>query len=210
MNTIGEIFAQSSDAVFSIDTAGRIRFSNSQFEKLMGYSSNRLRGTWCAEVLCGTDIHGKPFCGTQCPIPKTPPEPESNKDFDLVVKRAGGDNILVNIGVTYIPPQLREAAGKVDVIFSMRQVSPQRLLQRMSVGPPEVSAQAGARVRGRLTPREKEILGLAAKGMNTDQIARHLFVSTQTVRSHFKNLYPKLGVNSRSEAVIFAMQYGLH
>lgn len=206
MINIGEIFAQSSDAVFSINTAGRIRFSNSQFERLMGYSRDTLRGSWCAEVLCGTDIHGQPFCGKQCPIPKTAPMPASNNDFDLVVKRADGDNILVNIGATYIAPELREHAGQADVFFSMRQVNPQRLLQRMISVPDAGSARAGSRVTDRLTSREKEVLSQAVMGMKTTQIARSLCISTQTVRTHFKNIYPKLGVNSRVEAVLLALE----
>lgn len=210
MNTLGEVFAQSTEAVFGIDAAGRIRFANAQFEKLMGYSRKQLCGSWCAEVLCGTDMHGQPFCGTHCPIPKAAADQPSISDFDLVVKCADGDSVLVNIGASYIPPQRREEAGQVDVFFSMRQVSPQRLLQRMATAPVESVRVDGVRGRGRLTPREKEILGLAARGMNPPQIARRLFVSIQTVRTHFKNIYPKLGVNSRTEAVIFAMQHGLH
>jgi DNA-binding NarL/FixJ family response regulator len=45
--------------------------------------------------------------------------------------------------------------------------------------------------------------------MNTSQIAERLCVSTQTVRSHFKNIYPKIGAHSRADAVVFALQYGL-
>jgi DNA-binding CsgD family transcriptional regulator len=210
MSTLGEVFEQSTDAVFGIDAAGKIWFANSAFEQLLGYSCNQLCGTWCAEVLCGTDMYGQPFCGAHCPIPKTAADRPSISDFDLVVKRADGDSVLVNIGASYIPPQLQEEAGQVDVFFSMRQVNPRRLLQRMAMAPIEGSVKAGTRGRGRLTSREKEILGLAARGTSTTQIARRLSVSTQTVRTHFKNIYPKLGVNSRTEAVVFAMQHGLH
>jgi DNA-binding CsgD family transcriptional regulator len=209
MNTFGEMFAQSTDAVFGIDAAGRIRYTNRNFEWLTGYSCKQLCGSWCAEVLCGTDMHGQPFCGPHCPIPKTAADPSSIDDFDLVVKCARGDQVLVNIGASYISPQLRENAGQVDVYFSLRQVNPRRLLQRMAMAPVEEPHQTGMRARRRLTSREKEILGLAAEGMQTTQIANRLFVSTQTVRSHFKNIYPKLGVNSRTEAVIVALQQGM-
>ena len=210
MSTLGEVFEQSTDAVFGIDTGGRIRFANRTFERLLGYSRKQLRGTQCAEVLCGTDIHRRPFCGPHCPIPKTVVDDPTINDFDIVVKRNDGDSLLVNIGASYTPRQLREKAGQVDVFFSMRRVNPRRLLQRMATAPAEPSTKTGTGGVSRLTSREKEILGLAAKGMKTDQIAQRLFVSTQTVRSHFKNIYPKLGVNSRTEAVIFAMQNGLH
>ena len=209
MSVLAEMFAQGTDAVFGIDAAGRIQFANSKFERLLGHSHSQLCGSWCAEVLCGTDIHGQRFCGTDCPIPKTIADRPSISDFDLMVKRADGDRLLVNIGASYIPPQLREQAGQVDVFFSMRKLNPRRMLQRIAMSPVGESVKADTRGRVHLTSREKEILGLATKGMNTKQIAHSLFVSTQTVRSHFKNIYPKLGVNSRTEAVIHAMQQKL-
>ena len=209
MNTLGDVFAQSTDAVFGIDAAGVIQFANSKFEKLLGYTRNQLCGTWCAEVLCGIDMYEQRFCGADCPIPKTIADRPSISDFDLLIKPADGDRVLVNIGASYIAPQLREQSGQVDVFFSMRQVNPQRMLQRMSMTPTENPVKTGAHGRDQLTSREKEILGLATEGMNTKQIAHSLFVSTQTVRSHFKNIYPKLGVNSRTEAVIHALQQRL-
>ncbi len=61
---------------------------------------------------------------------------------------------------------------------------------------------AGLRpVRSPLTDREWEVLDLLASGERTDDIARALVLSTETVRSHLKNLYRKLGVRSRGEAV---------
>jgi DNA-binding CsgD family transcriptional regulator len=210
MNTFDGVFAQSTDAVFGIDAAGRIRFVNSKFEKLLGVSRERLCGTRCAEVLCGTDMHGQPFCCPHCPIPKTAADQASISDFDLVVNCANGGHVLVNIGASYISPQQREEAGQVDVYFSLRQVNPRRLLQRMAMSPLDVPVVAGKRGCDQLTDREKEILGLAVNGMKTGQIANRLFIGTQTVRTHFKNIYPKLGVNSRIEAVIIAMKDGLH
>lgn len=55
-------------------------------------------------------------------------------------------------------------------------------------------------VRSDLTDREWEVLDLLAAGAGTEEIARTLVLSTETVRSHLKNLYRKLGVTSRGEA----------
>jgi len=56
-------------------------------------------------------------------------------------------------------------------------------------------------VRSSLTDREWEVLDLLSSGAGTEDIARILVLSTETVRSHLKNLYRKLGVRSREEAV---------
>jgi len=56
-------------------------------------------------------------------------------------------------------------------------------------------------VRSELTDREWEVLDLLSIGARTEEIARMLVLSTETVRSHLKNLYRKLGVRSRQEAI---------
>jgi DNA-binding CsgD family transcriptional regulator len=52
-----------------------------------------------------------------------------------------------------------------------------------------------------LTPREREILQLAAEGLSGPSIAERLFVSPGTVKTHFRNIYEKLGVRDRAAAV---------
>jgi NarL family two-component system response regulator LiaR len=56
-------------------------------------------------------------------------------------------------------------------------------------------------VRSKLTDREWEVLDLLSGGASNDDIARALVLSLETVRSHLKSLYRKLGVRSREEAV---------
>jgi len=56
-------------------------------------------------------------------------------------------------------------------------------------------------VRSTLTDREWEVLDLLASGARTEEIAQTLVLSTETVRSHLKNLYRKLDVRSRAEAI---------
>ena len=57
-----------------------------------------------------------------------------------------------------------------------------------------------------LTPRESEILKLLCQGHSYKMIADSMFVSWETVHSHIKNIYKKLNVNSKSEAVIKALK----
>lgn len=60
-----------------------------------------------------------------------------------------------------------------------------------------------------LSRREKEVLNLLCEGHNYKDIAKALFVSPNTVRFHLKNIYRKLSVHSRHEAVIKATRLGM-
>ena len=60
-----------------------------------------------------------------------------------------------------------------------------------------------------LTPREIEVLALAADGLNGPDLAHELVLSVATVNTHFKNIYEKLDVRNRPGAVAKAMRLGL-
>ena len=60
-----------------------------------------------------------------------------------------------------------------------------------------------------LTPREAEVIGLIARGLQTKQVARVLTISPKTADRHVQNAYAKIGVSSRAAAAVFAMQHGL-
>ncbi len=61
----------------------------------------------------------------------------------------------------------------------------------------------------RLSDRESEVLAMAARGLSNKMIARELSLSDRTVQVHLSNIFGKLGVASRTEAVITALQRGL-
>ncbi len=63
-----------------------------------------------------------------------------------------------------------------------------------------------AQIESPLSEREFEILASALKGNNNTQIAEELFVSVNTVKFHLKNVYDKLGVSSRNEALQFVIK----
>jgi DNA-binding CsgD family transcriptional regulator len=57
-----------------------------------------------------------------------------------------------------------------------------------------------------LTEREREVLGLVAQGLTNREVARRLFVSSATVRTHLEHAYEKLGVRTRAAAVAAAFR----
>jgi DNA-binding NarL/FixJ family response regulator len=60
-----------------------------------------------------------------------------------------------------------------------------------------------------LTEREREVLGQIAQGRSNREIARALFVSEKTVKTHVSNVLAKLGVADRTQAALFAVRHGL-
>ena len=83
---------------------------------------------------------------------------------------------------------------------------PRRLLDALGGEAP------GARQQGRvddLSPRELEVLRQLARDTSGPAIARELFISLNTLRTHTKSIYAKLGVNERRAAVTRARTLGL-
>jgi LuxR family maltose regulon positive regulatory protein len=75
--------------------------------------------------------------------------------------------------------------------------------------PLSVSEEAGFPMVEPLSPRETEVLRLLTTRLSHAEMAEELVVSVNTVRSHVKNIYSKLGVHSRMEAVECARELGL-
>ncbi|MER5884601.1 LuxR C-terminal-related transcriptional regulator [Streptomyces sp. NPDC001941] len=69
------------------------------------------------------------------------------------------------------------------------------------------TAASGARMG--LTPKETEVVARLAAGMTNRSIARSLAVSERTVKNHLRSVFLKLGVNSRTEAALVAVEAGV-
>jgi DNA-binding NarL/FixJ family response regulator len=93
------------------------------------------------------------------------------------------------------------AAGMGTIDQSLTRRIMREFVQRRSLQP--VSA---SRTNDVLTSREQEILRLLAQGMSNEAIAHELVVETSTVKSHLARMLPKLGVQSRLQAVVWAYQ----
>jgi DNA-binding NarL/FixJ family response regulator len=85
-----------------------------------------------------------------------------------------------------------------------------RVMARAAGGRPGSESPAGTKrdeLDG-LTERELEILKLVGRGLTNKRIGRQLFISDRTVQAHLSNIFSKLGVESRTEAAMYAVRRG--
>ncbi len=200
--SVQQIFNDSGDAVFGIDRMRRITYVNAAFLQVLGKPLEQIRGRACYEVLCADDLSSRRFCSSKCPIAREALQNLPMQNFDLVLTRNDGDRCWVNVGA-YSAPESAVGFGEPQVYFAMRTVSGHRLIRQLAneFHKPRVPARPPV-----LTARETEILSLAAGGQDTNGICRELTIAPQTVRNHFKNIFSKLEVRSRSQAVALALR----
>ena len=123
---------------------------------------------------------------------------------------AGADGYLLKkTSTTKILEAINETmqGGATMAPFIARRVLD--VLKSQNTQAPHQARNATIPVEIALTEREHEVLGLLVEGMNYKSIAEKLFISPDTVRNHIRNIYEKLHVHSRSEAVVKAIRQKL-
>ena len=100
---------------------------------------------------------------------------------------------------------LLKSALRKDLIDTIRKIHSGR-----KHIPPEIAEQIAFHAADEsLSDRETGILRLVSAGKANKEIARHLLISEETVKAHLKNIFAKLGVTDRTEAVITAARRGI-
>lgn len=110
---------------------------------------------------------------------------------------AGADGFILKTA------ELSNLYNALNEIAIGRKAFDAETLERATKHISEMSAQ----IEG-LTDRELEVLSHAGFGRTNKEIGKSLFISDRTVQGHLKNIYQKLGVTSRTEAVAIALQHG--
>ena len=111
---------------------------------------------------------------------------------------------------------LQKSSGISEIIDAVRRLSEgQPLLSTKDViemlrlaGEQRERNRDAQNALGRLTRREREVLQALADGLNDKDIADRLHISTETARTHMVNILGKLNVESRLQALIFAVRHG--
>ena len=102
---------------------------------------------------------------------------------------------------------LLKAAPQEEILAGVRSVARGEVALAPSIA--AMLVQRVARPPVGLSPRETEVLALVAQGSSNPEIARALFLSEATVKTHLLHVFEKLGVSDRTRAVTRAMELGI-
>jgi RNA polymerase sigma factor (sigma-70 family) len=127
-------------------------------------------------------------------------------DYVFGALRAGASGFLLKRAR---PEELIEAVHTIAAGDSLLSPSvTRRVIDRMAQQPnPDLADQAKL---DELTPREREVLELLARGLSNREIAEALSVEESTIRTHVKRILMKLDLRDRVQAVIFAYETGVN
>ncbi len=129
----------------------------------------------------------------------------SNEETDLIKSlRSGAQGYLLK---DMEPDELVSALRDIEIGKNVVAQDLTDALARMVQGDTHVADEDGP--FSELTPREMEILCLLAEGQSNKLIARNLGISDGTVKLHVKAILRKLGIHSRVEAAVIAVEQGL-
>ncbi len=80
---------------------------------------------------------------------------------------------------------------------------------KFSLQKQKVETKSDSGLLNSLTDREIEVLHSLTQGINYKQISKLLFISESTVKTHINNIFTKLNVNDRTQAVLYALHHGI-
>ena len=112
--------------------------------------------------------------------------------------------------VMYKTAPLEEIIGAARRLGAGEQLlAPREIIQMLQIASEHREREREAKwALGSLTQREREVLQTLAHGLNDKEIAQRLRISVETARSHMARILSKLGVESRLQALVFALRHG--
>jgi DNA-binding NarL/FixJ family response regulator len=126
-----------------------------------------------------------------------------NEQYIFALLEAGAAGYLLkNVRRSELIDAVRAVYGGESVLHP---VVTRKVLQRFRGAKGAAAEEVSKEI---LSEREMEVLRLASRGISNKDIAKELVLSVRTVQAHLGNIFNKLGVGSRTEAVLYALRRG--
>jgi len=130
---------------------------------------------------------------------------EEGEDLATALQAGARGYLIKNIDADYLQRAIERAANGESVLAESMAAKLVAQLQKQR----EPRPAAPPSELDKLTPREREILACLARGESNKLIARVLDLAESTVKIHVQNILKKLGLSSRVQAAVFAVEQGL-
>ena len=130
-------------------------------------------------------------------------------DDELIIQglKAGAKTYLLKDLPSERLAEIIRATHRGDMVLQPEIAA--KLVEKASEGAKNPSGPEEGVLPEPLTKREKEILHLMSQGLNNTEISAKLFISEGTAKNYISSIYGKLGINDRTQAVLFAMKHRL-
>jgi len=201
-----EALSRTGDGAVVIDHDGRITFWNAAAEQILGRTSREALGRPCCEVFVGYDDNRNALCSPACHVMGLVRQGEPVHSFDMRTRTRAGRPIWINVSVLST-----DGPRGPLMVHLFRDVTAAKELvtlihERLAPPPAASTEHDGASA---LSRRELEVLRLLTEGLSNASVAERLRVHRGTVRNHVRNIFGKLGVHSRLQAVAYATRHRL-
>jgi PAS domain S-box-containing protein len=209
--TLLALLDSASDGLVVVDQTGEIVLVNRRTERMFGYERTELIGQ-PVETLVPSAYVKRHIRDRTNYFAHPRPRP-MGRGMDLWGLRRDGTQFPVEISLVPLRTDQGVLAGAMirDLVEAVSHGK--RLMGLLSeIGDelgPYIGSRQGPRPGLLLTPRELEVLSLAAQGLSAREISLRLTVSPSTVKTHFEHIYAKLGAPDRAAAIAHAMRTGL-
>ncbi len=218
MDAIVAALERAAEGAFLIDRNQRIIFWNRAAQEMLGYAPAEVMGRSCYDVIQGRDDHDHAWCRGNCSVTARAKTGQPVETFNTLAQAKSGELHWINVSILALETPGEEDSLAVLHLFRdagdlkrreqfARQVL--HLVETMHQQPARSASTSSRRLPEPLTAREMEVLQLLAQGFGTQQIVQALSISRSTTRNHIQNIYQKLEVHTRAQAVAYAFEHGL-
>lgn len=219
MDDLFGLFDNTADGAFIINKEQQIIYWNQSAQEMLGYTPEEVIGQPCYKILGGCDDKSQLICCFQCYVFSRVIDGKAVPNYNIAVHTKSGEKRWINVSILSASASDESAPVVIHLfrdatLLKQNDQFVQKVLNAIdglqeNPLPPVNFISLEEALAGELTNREQEVLSLLAQGSSTDDISKTLSISAATVRNHVQNIFHKLQVHSRLEAVAYAVEHEL-
>lgn len=199
-----KLFAETADGVFVSAPSGEILFCNQAAETILEASAQQVVGQECREFFNGRDSNGNQLCQWPCPLKMSLSRGDLIQHFEMATRTRTGKPLWIDVSCVALPCDDNQPPTVVHLFRDVTAAHQLEVLVRQQLAQTQLAtSEEIVPTIGELTRRELQVVTLMRTGATTAAIAEQLFISKTTVRNHIQNIFSKLKVHSRLEAVAY-------